>query len=40
MASEIGISPEAALRLLGQLVEAGIVREVTGRAAWRAYSIA
>ena len=34
------ISPRAALGLLGQQVSAGVIREATGRAAWRAFTTA
>ena len=37
LASTVGISPQAALGLLRQLVTAGIAREATGRASWRAF---
>ena len=40
LAETLGISPQGALGLLGQLTEAGIVREVTGRRGWRAYGLA
>jgi hypothetical protein len=39
LAQTLGISPQAALGLLRQLTEAGIIREATGRASWRAFSI-
>lgn len=39
LAESIGVTPRAALGLLGQLTGAGIVREVTGRASWRAYAL-
>jgi hypothetical protein len=37
LASNLDITPQAALGLLGQLREAGIIREATGRASWRAF---
>jgi len=37
LAETLAISPQAALGLLRQLIEAGIVREATGRGSWRAY---
>ena len=37
LADHLAISPQAALGLLRQLVAAGVVREATGRAAWRAF---
>jgi predicted ArsR family transcriptional regulator len=37
LARTLGVTPDGALRLLRQLVSAGIVREATGRASWRAY---
>jgi hypothetical protein len=39
MAQSIRVTPRAALGLLGQLTEAGIVREVTGRGSWRSYAL-
>ena len=39
LAQSIRVTPRAALGLLGQLATAGIVREVTGRASWRAYAL-
>jgi HTH DNA binding domain len=38
LADHLAISPQAALGLLRQLTAAGVVREATGRAAWRAFS--
>lgn len=38
LAKAIDVSPQAAWGLLRQLTAAGIVREATGRASWRAYS--
>ena len=40
LADHLAISPQAALGLLRQLTAAGVVREATGRAAWRAFTIA
>jgi hypothetical protein len=34
----LSITPQAALGLLRQLIAAGVVREATGRAAWRAFT--
>lgn len=39
LAERLRISPQAALILLKQLVAAGVLREATGRAAWRAFVI-
>jgi hypothetical protein len=39
LAETLAISPQAALGLLRQLTGAGIIREATGRASWRAFSI-
>ena len=39
LAQKLGVSPQAALGLLRQLTEAGIVREATGRASWRVFAI-
>ena len=38
--AELRLSPQAALGLLTQLVAAGVLKEVTGRAAWRAFVVA
>lgn len=40
LAEELSITPQAALHLLRQLTAAGVVREATGRAAWRAFTTA
>ena len=40
LAEDLSITPQAALRLLRQLTAAGVVREATGRAAWRAFTTA
>jgi HTH DNA binding domain len=40
LAKLLDISPQAALGLLRQLQEAGIVREATGRISWRAFALA
>jgi hypothetical protein len=39
LAKTLEITPQAALGLLRQLMTAGIVRERTGRASWRAFSM-
>lgn len=36
LADSLLISPQAALALIGRLVTADVLREATGRAAWRA----
>ena len=38
LAESLAISPRAALGLLRQLTEAGVIHEATGRAAWRAFT--
>jgi len=40
LAETLTISPQAALGLLRQLCEAGMLQEATGRSSWRAFSIA
>jgi HTH DNA binding domain len=40
LAENLSITPQAALRLLRHLTTAGVVREATGRAAWRAFTTA
>jgi hypothetical protein len=40
LAKTLRVTPQAALGLLRQLMAAGIVREATGRASWRAFSLA
>ena len=40
LAEDLAITPQAALRLLRHLIAAGVVREATGRAAWRAFTTA
>jgi HTH DNA binding domain len=40
LARSIGVTPRAALDLLGELVKTGIVREATRQASWRAYVLA
>jgi hypothetical protein len=40
LAKVLDVTPPAALGLLRQLTEAGIVREATGRASWRAFVVA
>jgi hypothetical protein len=37
LATSLDVTPAAALGLLRQLIEVGIVREATGRASWRAF---
>jgi hypothetical protein len=39
LADRMDISPQAALGLLAQLVANGLIREATGRAAWRAFVV-
>jgi len=39
LARSIRVTPRAALGLLRQLTAASVLREVTGRASWRAYSL-
>ena len=39
LAASLDVTPQASLGLLRQLLEAGIVREATGRAAWRAFTL-
>jgi hypothetical protein len=39
LAKSLDVTPPAALGLLRQLIAAGIVREATGRASWRAFVI-
>jgi HTH DNA binding domain len=39
LAAALKITPQAALGLLRQLLAAGIVREATGRASWRAFAL-
>jgi HTH DNA binding domain len=39
LAKTLDVTPRAALGLLQQLVAAGIVREATGRASWRAFAL-
>ena len=38
LADRLGVTPQAALGLLRQLVDAGIVHEATGRASWRVFA--
>ena len=40
LAKSIQVTPRAALGLLNQLATAGLVREATGRASWRAFALA
>ena len=37
LAESLNVTPQAALGLLRQLLEAGMIREATGRASWRAF---
>jgi hypothetical protein len=39
LADRLDVTPQAALALLRQLLEAGMVREATGRASWRAFVV-
>lgn len=39
LASRLRVSHQAALGLIRQLVTAGVLREATGRAAWRAFTV-
>jgi DNA-binding Lrp family transcriptional regulator len=39
LAKSLRVTPQAALALLRQLAEAGIIQEATGRASWRAFTI-
>jgi hypothetical protein len=39
LANSLDVTPQAALGLLRQLIEAGIIREATGRGSWRAFVI-
>ncbi|MGH6878835.1 MAG: helix-turn-helix domain-containing protein [Rhizomicrobium sp.] len=40
LAATLDVTTQASLGLLRQLVEAGILREATGRASWRAFTLA
>jgi len=40
LARAIGVSPQAALTLLDRLAAGGVLREATGRAAWRVFVVA
>ena len=40
LARSLEVTPQAALRLLGQLVTAGVVSEITGRKSFRAFALA
>ncbi len=39
LAGTLDVTPQAALGLLHQLVDSGLIREATGRASWRAFSL-
>jgi hypothetical protein len=39
LAGTLDVTPQAALGLLRQLTDAGILREATGRASWRAFTL-
>ena len=39
LAVRLDVTPQAALGLLRQMVDAGIIREATGRASWRAFAL-
>jgi hypothetical protein len=39
LAGRLDVTPQAALGLLRQMVDAGIIREATGRASWRAFAL-
>lgn len=39
LADTLAISPQAALGLLRQLTDSGVIREATGRASWRAFAL-
>ena len=40
LARVLGVAPRSALDLINRLVDAGVLQESTGRAAWRAYALA
>jgi hypothetical protein len=40
LATRLGVTPQTARALIKQLIAAGVVQEVTGRAAWRGFSVA
>jgi DNA-binding MarR family transcriptional regulator len=40
LAKQLQITPQAALRILSRLVEAGIATELTGRKSFRAFAVA
>jgi len=40
LAKSLDVTPQAARDPLRQLIEAGIIREATGRASWRAFVLA
>jgi hypothetical protein len=39
LGQQLDVTPQAALGLVQQLVEAGVLRELTGRASWRAFAL-
>ncbi len=39
LARSLGVTPQGALGLLRELTKAGIIREATGRASWRAFTL-
>ena len=39
LARRLGVSSRAGLDLAARLVDAGVLREMTGRAAWRAFAV-
>jgi hypothetical protein len=40
LAVRVGVSTRAGLPLVDKLVKGGVLREATGRGAWRAYALA
>ena len=40
LAIRLGVSHRAALDLVGELEISGVIREATGRSAWRAFAVA
>ena len=39
LAERLRLSPQAGLGLINQLVAGGVLKEATGRAAWRAFVV-